>query len=223
MKLALDSSQNSGSIALWDSGRVVYSAYFSISVTHSETLMPQVDAAMRVCGRSPSDLKAVLLTIGPGSFTGLRIGLATAKGIAFGLQIPLQTFSTLQLAALERYHCGRNILVVMDARMKEIYAALYDEQLRELRPPQVCVPEDVCGWGLEDCYLTGSCASLVRPLLEQRNISVIPVPETPLQAAGLFTLAEMFPQPEIYDFQSLAELEPEYLRESTAQVRKRQT
>ncbi len=223
MKLALDSSQNSGSIALWDSGRVVYGAYFSISVTHSETLMPQVDAALRLCGSSPADLEAVLLTIGPGSFTGLRIGLATAKGIAFGLRIPLQTFSTLQLAALERYNCGRNILAILDAKMQEAYAALYDEQLQELRPPQVCTPEAVCGWGLEDCYLAGSGVSLIGPLLEQRNIKARAVPESPLQAAGLFTLAEMFPQPEIYDFQSLAELEPEYLRESTAQVRKRQT
>ncbi len=222
MKLALDASQGSGSIALWDSDRVVYSACFDIRVTHSETLMPQVDAAVKFCGFQPADISGVYLANGPGSFTGLRIGLATAKGIAYGLQIPLRCFSTLQLAALERYRCGRNILAVLDARMREVYAALYDENLRELRPPAVCEPERLLDWNLDDCHLLGSGSGLLRPLLQERGLSFVPVPPSPLNAAGLFTLARLFPTDETYDFERLASLEPLYLRESTAQVRQRQ-
>lgn len=220
MKLALDTSQNSGSIALWDSGREIYSACFDISITHSETLMPQVDAALKFCGFQPADISAVYLANGPGSFTGLRIGLATAKGIAYGLKIPLLAFLTLQLAALQRYRCGRKILAVIDARMREVYAALYDEDLRELAAPAVCGPEELLNWELGGAYLLGSGARLLEPLLTKRSIPFVAVPETALNAAGLFTLAGIFPREESYDFQHLASLEPFYLRESTAQARR---
>lgn len=220
MKLALDTSQSSGSIALWHSGRVVYSAFFDISITHSETLMPQVDTALKLCGFSPADTEAVLLTEGPGSFTGLRIGLATAKGIAYGLKIPVLTFGTLQLCALQRYQCGRDILVVLDAKMKEVYAALYNQDLRELHPPQVCAPEQILNWDLQKPYLLGSGVPLLRSLLDDHQIDTIPVPGQALGAAGLFTLAELFPRSATYDFNLLAELEPQYLRESTAQILK---
>lgn len=221
LKLALDTSQTSGSIALWNAGRVVYSAFFDISITHSETLMPQVDHALRFCGFTPGDLKSIYLTIGPGSFTGLRIGLATAKGIAYGLKIPLVAFSTLQLCALQRFQCGRKVLAVLDAKMKELYAALYDEQLRELVPPQICKPEDILAWDVAGAYLLGSGAGIVRSLPEEEKSGLIPVPDSPVCASGLFTLAELFPAPEAYDFKQLAELEPQYLRESTAQIRKK--
>jgi tRNA threonylcarbamoyladenosine biosynthesis protein TsaB len=220
LKLALDTSQSSGSIALWDAGRVVYSACFDVDITHSETLMPQVDAAFKLCGYSPEALEAVLVTKGPGSFTGLRIGLATAKGIAYGLKIPLLAFSTLKLAALQRYNCGRDILAVLDAKMKETYAAKYDEHLHELYKPQVCPPAELMNWGLQDCYLLGSGAVLVQPLFQKAGISMMEVPAQPLSAAGLFVLEELFPQEERYDLNALAALEPEYLRESTAQIRR---
>jgi len=219
LKLALDTSQASGSLALWDAGRVVYSACFDISITHSETLMPQVDHALRFCGFIPGDLEAVLLTIGPGSFTGLRIGLATAKGIAYGLNVPLLPFSTLMLCALERRRCGRNILAVLNAKMKECYAALYDEELVEMMPPRVVKPEEIPAWEIDGAYLLGSGAALLDPeALAAKGL--VPVPAAPLNAAGLFTLEQLFPPPKTYDFTAIAELEPQYLRESTAQIRK---
>ena len=222
MRLALDASQTSGSIALEDAGRVVYSACFDIDITHSEALMPQVDHALKFCGFRPADISTLLLTLGPGSFTGLRIGLATAKGIAYGLKIPLLTFDTLRLCSLARYHCRRRILAVLDAKMKEIYAALYDENLCEIEAPRVCSPEEVADWDLENCYVLGSGAPIIAPVFQNRKLETISVPSQPLNAAGLFTLAELFPQNESYDFDRLARLDPLYLRESTAQIRRRQ-
>lgn len=220
MKLALDSSQTAGSIALWNAGRVVYSCSFEISITHSETLMPQVDTAFKFCGFQPQDIQAVLLTLGPGSFTGLRIGLASAKGIAFGLRVPLLAFSTLQLCALQRFNCGKNILAVLDAKMKEVYAALYDESLRELIPPRVCSPEELLDRDFHDSYIVGSGAGLLQPFLGKAQIRFHSAPPQALNAAGLFTLAELFPQEERFDLDRIAELEPLYLRESTAQIRR---
>lgn len=221
MKLAFDTSQTAGSIAIWDGGKIIWSSAFEISVTHSETLMPQVDAALKFCSFTPADITAVLLTLGPGSFTGLRIGLATAKGIAYGLRIPLWSFSTLKLLALQRHNCGRPILAVLDAKMREVYAALYDSQLAEIVAPRVCVPEEIAQWDLGEPYLLGSGANLVEGQLAERGVKTISVLPQPLSAAGLFTLAELFPQNPVYDFAALAALEPDYLRESTAQIRLR--
>jgi tRNA threonylcarbamoyladenosine biosynthesis protein TsaB len=222
LKLALDSSQSFGSIALAEQGKLIYSSFFSISITHSETLMPQVDYALKFCGCKPSDLEAVYFSQGPGSFTGLRIGLATAKGIAYGLKIPLRGFSSLQLCALQRRNCGRRILCLLDAKMKELYAALYDEQLNELRAPCVCKAEDILDWEIDGAYLLGSGAPLLKPHLADSALNLLEVDELPPLAAGLFTLAELFGAPEAYDFNALAELEPDYLRESTAQIRAKQ-
>ena len=100
MKLALDSSQNFGSIALAGQGKLIYSSFFSISITHSETLMPQVDYALKFCGCKPSDLEAVYFSQGPGSFTGLRIGLATWKGLAYANRRPIAGVSSLAAMAM---------------------------------------------------------------------------------------------------------------------------
>ncbi len=220
MKLALDTSQSSGSIALWDKGKTIWSTCFDIRITHSETLMPQIDTAMKFCGYKPADIKTVLVTSGPGSFTGLRIGLATAKGIAYALKIPILTYSSLQLYALQRYHCGKDILVLLDAKMQEVYAALYNENLEEIYPPQVCTLEHILSWELRDCYLMERGINSLELLSQEKNVPFISVPDLPISAAGLFLLQEIFPQPEIYNLDYVANLEPKYLREYNAQIQK---
>ena len=220
MLLALDTSQNSGSIALRADHKLVYSAFFNISITHSETLMPQIDAALRFCGFSRTDLEAIVLCQGPGSFTGLRIGMATAKGIALGLQIPIYTYNSLQSTALSLYGCGRNILSVVDAKMKEVYFAKYDEFLNELVSPRVLEPLDILQMVPRDCFVIGTAAPLISEILHANQIPHrIALPhQNLLHAEALFTLMDLKGHPEGYDFNTLAELEPEYLRESTAQV-----
>lgn len=219
MILAIDSSQSSGSIALQTGGRVLYSANFDIKITHSETLMPAIDHALSFCGADKKDLKAVYICNGPGSFTGLRIGLATAKGIAFGLQIPLFAFSSLQLCALAATGLDKNILACIDAKMKEVYFALYSSNLQELIPPQVISPAELAQQDLGEFILCGSAAGIMEPLLNASGAkyyqlnSLLHIPN----AAGLFMLGQFLPEQHIP--QNLAELEPLYLRESTAQVR----
>ncbi len=224
MRLALDTSQRSGSIALADAQKLLYSAYFDLRITHSETLMPQIDHALKICGLSPEDLSEIYVCIGPGSFTGLRIGLATAKGIAFALKIPVITGDSLQLTALPCLISGRKILSVIDARMKEVYAALYDHQLNEIVPPQVITPSELAKWDLSDSIVIGSGTELLKPILEQSGLALDFAPgyyQVP-KAEGLFDLALISP-PDIYYKDELAELEPLYLRESTAQIKRRKS
>jgi len=219
--LAIDSSSTSGSIALEQDGALLYQCYFNIDITHSETLMPQVDAALKFCRLSPEDLSGLITTIGPGSFTGLRIGLATAKGIAYGRKIPLLTYSSLELVAANCYGSKHPILVVQDAKMKELYAALYDPLLNPVIEPCVIRPEDLVAKVDAPVTLVGNMGSKLKPMLEAKGLQVTEVLEHqnfPM-AAGLLSLKRLKPQPEVYDFILLAELEPQYLRESTAQIR----
>jgi tRNA threonylcarbamoyladenosine biosynthesis protein TsaB len=219
--LAIDSSQSSGSVAIQADGRIIYSAFFDIKITHSETLMPAIDHALTFCEAKREQLEAVYVCNGPGSFTGLRIGLATAKGIAFGLGIPLYTFSSLQLAALPAQGLGKNILVCIDAKMKELYYALFSPDLCELMPPQIIQPDALADIELRDFILCGSGTEIMHPLFCTKNIphfqlnSLMQIPS----AAGLFSLGKILADQLVP--QNLAELEPLYLRESTAQVRAR--
>jgi len=220
--LAIDSSQSSGSVAIQADGRIVYSAFFDIKITHSETLMPAIDNAISFCEATRKDIKAIYVCNGPGSFTGLRIGLATAKGIAFGLGIPLYAFSSLQLAALPAQGLGKNILACIDAKMKELYYALFNPDLSEIISPQIITPHQLAELEIDDFVLCGSGSEIMQPLLTAKNTmhyKLNPIMQIP-SAAGLFSLGQLLP--EQLQAQNLAELEPQYLRESTAQVRAKQ-
>jgi len=219
--LAIDSNSTSGSIALEQDGKLIYQCYFNIDITHSETLMPQVDTALKFCKFTPADLDGIITTIGPGSFTGLRIGLATAKGIAFGRKIPLLTYSSLELVAANCYGSKLPILVCLDAKMKEIYAALYTPALDIMIAPCVIKAEELVAALDTPVSLAGNMADKIKPLLEARGLiseTALPHQNFPM-AAGLFSLKKYRPQLETYDFEAIANLEPQYLRESTAQIR----
>lgn len=219
LMLALDTSGITGSIALREEGKLLYASSFGVRVTHSETLLPEVENALRFCEREVSDISAVCLCNGPGSFTGLRIGLATAKGIAYGLKIPLYAYNALEVAAMYRWNCGRNILCILDAKMQEVYAALYDELLRVIVPPTVCNPTSIGEWQCGEAFLLGNAAHLVNI----GNCTIVPesAREASNTAASLFALHDLKQDAAPYDFQAIAELEPFYLRESTAQIRLR--
>ncbi len=220
--LAIDSSQNYGSVALMREGELIYESFFQIGVTHSETLMPQIDHALRFSKVDKNDLAAILLCHGPGSFTGLRIGMASAKGIAYGLKIPVIAFNSLELTAVNLYGCGRNILSVLDAKMKEVYLAMYDQHLSVLIPPMVCTPIDIPDPPSGEFYLTGSAATILSPLLDERGIkhqTAVPH-QGRIRASMLFVLQSLQTQAMDFDLIRLADLEPLYLRESTAQTKK---
>ena len=122
--LALDTSATSGSIAISVNSKISYISYLDIAVTHSERLMPQINQALQQCKINVNDLDLVAIGNGPGSFTGIRIGLATAKGLCFGLKIPLIAFNTLDILRYNVKLTSLPVAAVIDARMGEIYGSL---------------------------------------------------------------------------------------------------
>jgi tRNA threonylcarbamoyladenosine biosynthesis protein TsaB len=135
--LAIDTATLCASVALAD-GETIRAAGDARADTHSEKLLPLVDRVLGAAGLAPADLDAIACGAGPGSFTGLRIGLATAKGLCFALGRPLVMVSSLAALALPAR--GRATLALLDAKKRELYAGVYAEDGRELVPERVLPP-----------------------------------------------------------------------------------
>lgn len=123
--LAFETSAKACSVAVLQDGVLLGESYQNTGLTHSQTLMPMAETLLAHCGYSPNDIEAVAVAAGPGSFTGIRIGVAAAKGFAWGKELPCYGVSTLEAMAL---HLGIHqgyILPVMDARRSQVYTALF--------------------------------------------------------------------------------------------------
>jgi tRNA threonylcarbamoyladenosine biosynthesis protein TsaB len=122
MILAVDTSTLQAGVALWQDGRALAERR-RIVTTHSEALLSMIDEVFVEAGVAPSAIEAVACGAGPGSFTGLRIGLATAKGLCFALQKPLVMISSL--AALAARAPDGRVCAALDAFKGEVYAAVF--------------------------------------------------------------------------------------------------
>ena len=123
--LAFETSAKAASVALHDGQKLLAESYQNTGLTHSQTLMVMAEDALKQCGKCAQDVTAVAVAEGPGSFTGVRIGVAAAKGFAWGREIPCYGISTLEamaesLGAFQGYVCP-----VMDARRAQVYNALF--------------------------------------------------------------------------------------------------
>lgn len=123
--LAVDTSSLIASAALIDGDVIVFEGNLSNGHTHCQSLMPLIEAAMNLAGWQPSDVEGLAVTDGPGSFTGLRIGMATVKGLARKLAVPVAAVSTLHVLAEGCAPVGGLIVPVMDARREQVYTATF--------------------------------------------------------------------------------------------------
>lgn len=123
--LAIDSSAVCASAAVADDGRVKAEYRAENGLTHSQTLLPMIDEIMKMLHMTADDLDAVAVTSGPGSFTGLRIGSATAKGICLAADKPLIEIPTLEALAFSHYEFPGYCAPIMDARRQQVYTCTY--------------------------------------------------------------------------------------------------
>jgi tRNA threonylcarbamoyladenosine biosynthesis protein TsaB len=123
--LALETATPYGSVALVSGGRVVRETVLPSGRQPSETLLSAVSGLLAECGAAPAEITCVAVSAGPGSFTGLRVGMAAAKGFCYGWALPLAPVPTLTALASRFPGEGRVLCPVLDARKKEVYAALF--------------------------------------------------------------------------------------------------
>src|SRR5262249_25959622 len=123
--LALETSTLAGGAALVEDGRIVGQTMLDIALTHSERLMAMVDRLLQDCRWAITELDGLALSIGPGSFTGLRVGAATVQGLSLALQLPVAPVPTLDALAANLPFAEHAVCPLLDARKGEVYLALY--------------------------------------------------------------------------------------------------
>ncbi len=148
MLLAFDTSSPTVTVAVHDSTDVVAELTSSETMRHGEQLTPLVDRALRQVGISARDLTAIAVGVGPGPFTGLRVGLVSARTMAYALEVPVYGVCSLDVLAVEAVDTGSvssAFVVASDARRREVYLATYDEAGLRGSGPDVQRPADVAG------------------------------------------------------------------------------
>ena len=123
--LAFETSAKAASVALTDGGRLLGESYQNTGLTHSQTLMVMAEDLLKQCNKTVNDITAVAVAEGPGSFTGVRIGVAAAKGFAWGREIPCYGISTLEAMALSLGAYEGHVCACMDARRSQVYNAIF--------------------------------------------------------------------------------------------------
>lgn len=146
--LALDTVASLCAASVWDAdaGRELSRCVRDPGKGHAEILMSVIDAALAAAGRAYADLGGIAVAVGPGSFTGIRVGVSTTRGLALALSIPSTGVSTLDALADEARAAfpGRPVLVALDARRDEIYVATYGpDDTQSAAPRIVRLPEAV--------------------------------------------------------------------------------
>ena len=215
--LAVESSAVTASAALWEDGKCLGLTYANCGLTHSETLLPMIEGLLKHCSLTPADADLLAVARGPGSFTGVRIGVATAKGLSWGADRPCCGVSTLEAMARQAAFLeGRLLCCCMDARRDQVYNALFRAEvgkLIRLSEDRAIALRDLLPELTEAPVLVGDGAAITAEALAAAGIPFTLAPE-PLryQTAWGVALAAAAASRE-----SWGEPEPVYLRLSQAE------
>ncbi|WP_099363760.1 tRNA (adenosine(37)-N6)-threonylcarbamoyltransferase complex dimerization subunit type 1 TsaB [Fredinandcohnia onubensis] len=136
--LAIDTSNYVLGVAIVDEEKVIGEVITNLPKNHSVRVMPTIEQLMKECGIKPKELERIVVAMGPGSYTGVRIGVTIAKTLAWSLQIPLVGVSSLEVVAANGRHFNGFISPLFDARRGQVYTGLYQYDGKRL----ICVEED---------------------------------------------------------------------------------
>ena len=221
--LAFETSAKACSAAIHDGQRLLGESYQNTGLTHSQTLMVMAEDLLKACGKTAADVTALAVAAGPGSFTGVRIGVSAAKGFAWGAELPVYGVSTLQSMALSLGAVAGHVCCCMDARRKQVYNAVFladDGELTRVCDDRAISLEEL-KMELEHIdgpiYLVGDGAELTHKTLSGDIPNLILPPEHRRQqrASGVALAAiEAMNRGESADG---AALQPNYLRLSQAE------
>lgn len=212
--LALETAAKAVSAAITEDGKVLASAYQDTGLTHSRTLMPLVECLLKNTDNTAADMDVIAVSAGPGSFTGVRIGVSAAKGLAWAAEKPCAAVSTLAALARNAAFADGLVVCAMDARRQQVYNALFAARegvLTRLTPDRAIALEDlaeelrndprpktVLGDGGELCFdfLTAAgvpCRLAPPHLVKENAVSVALEAEDIARAGGLVTAQELSP------------------------------
>jgi len=214
MLLAIDTSTDSAGLALVQDGRTLAEATWRCGQNHSVELLPRLTQLLQEARTELQSVSCILVAKGPGSFNGLRVGLSTAKGLAFSLDIPIIGISSLALEAYQ--HAGTDLPVgpIFNARRGDIATALYqkrDNKWRQLMPEHITTVESLDSEITEKTLFCGEYLPAIADELKKKlKDKAVIAPDKPRRAGLLAELAKE--RLEARDYDNPATLQPLYLR-----------
>jgi tRNA threonylcarbamoyladenosine biosynthesis protein TsaB len=202
---------------------VLASAHSSRGQRHAESLAPMIKFVCAQADIELSDLGAIAVDVGPGLFTGLRVGISTAKAMAYALQIPMVPVSSLDLLAFPVRNSNRLIAAIVDARRGEVFQATYRQVpggVQQITEPSVSAPRDLAGElmaSADEALLVGDGARRYRDDFEELTNAIVADAGLAYPNAGsLVQLAHA--QAVREEFMPHWELQPVYLRKPDAEI-----
>ncbi|MGB9699497.1 MAG: tRNA (adenosine(37)-N6)-threonylcarbamoyltransferase complex dimerization subunit type 1 TsaB [Thermodesulfobacteriota bacterium] len=231
--LAIETSTNTASIALWQTSKdeelspaqrnIIGELTLNLCGNHSATLMPGIDHLLRETKLHIHQVEGIALGLGPGSFTGLRIGVTTVKGLAYALRVPVVGVSTLDVLAQNVSYAGKLVCPVLDARKNEVYAALYRGDgsgcLTKIGADMVIAPDELSKRIEEEVIFLGNGVEVYREIWQKQlgSKAIFAQPEfSQPRAVHVARLSQpKFHQGQFLDLFSFG---PVYLRRSEAEV-----
>ncbi|MGM9552386.1 MAG: tRNA (adenosine(37)-N6)-threonylcarbamoyltransferase complex dimerization subunit type 1 TsaB [Clostridia bacterium] len=219
--LAVDTSALTATVSIMKDGVSVFENNITNSLTHSETLMPMIDYALKSVNLSAKDIDLYAVSQGPGSFTGIRIGVSAVKGLAYALDKPVFGMNTLlslayNLSIVE----NKPICPIMDARRSQVYNAIYTFKNgvpEEIEAPRALSIEELCQSITEPTYFVGDGCNVYKEKIIELccENAIFAPPQLMLQKASSIAYAAHLADKK--DYLSPEALEVIYLRKSQAE------
>lgn len=213
--LNIETATKTCSVALAKNGELLHFEEMHDVYSHAGKLNVFIERVLNKSNRSFQDLDAIALSIGPGSYTGLRIGLSAAKGFCYALDLPLITVSTLKSLAYAMVSQNRNeaglYMPSMDARRNEVYTAVYNEKLEEVVAPHAKVLDEQSFAQFKNnapIFIAGSGAEKSLNIIP--NISWQEILNIPCSAKNIIALSQQLFEHK--SFSNVAYTEPSYLK-----------
>ena len=214
--LNIETSTTNCSVALSQNGTVIgLKEDNSLGYSHAERLHVYIDKVLKTAQVSKNQLDAIAISKGPGSYTGLRIGVSAAKGLCFALNIPLISISTLEALAHQIEISKGTIVAMLDARRMEVYSAIYDAEYNLIRSTaaEVLTPESFRELlELSSVYFIGNGVLKTKDIITHQNAYFI---ENKLPSAKQMCVLS-FDRFKKKDFEDVAYFEPFYLKDFIA-------
>jgi len=216
MILHIETATDICSVVLAENGVVVAEKTSEPIRDHASSLAVYIDEVLKVSGVKPSDLKAIAVSKGPGSYTGLRIGVSTAKGLCYALNIPLIAISTTQSMAqlfyLKNSEYNGYVVPLLDARRMEVYGAIYNQQLEEVHPivAEILHSDSFSFQSTISYTLIGSGAAKSKTFFENKlNVTI----DEAFSVSAIGLVAPAFKAYQKMIFEDVAYFEPFYLKD----------
>lgn len=223
--LALETATNVASVAVFHNMKLVSEIIIDHNLTHSKTLLPNIEKALKDSGLEFKDLDAIACDVGPGSFTGIRIGLATAKGLCQAFNLPLIPVTSLSALAYNILYSKGILYPIVDARRNQVYTAQFRSdglgeliRIKEDQPLDITKIPEWLNFEDETVYLIGDGVEKYSNELDLKSNTVRVAPylcTSKASSVGAYALDHL------EDGRDYKTVEPVYLRPSYAEEKKK--